>query len=86
MLSIMSVDQADTALDWLKHKNIKLPDGKVINLEKPQRYQLLKLIFKSSKYSEDFKNELLKVEKEINFSDFDLLEELGCLASYHKDD
>lgn len=51
----MSVEQDDTAKEWLKHKHIKLPDGKEIHLEKPQRYQLLKLIFKSSKYSEEFK-------------------------------
>jgi hypothetical protein len=74
MLSIMSVDMDDTAKDWLKHKQIKTPNGKVINLEKPQRYQLLKLIYRSTKYSEEFKNQLLQKEMEINFSDFDLLE------------
>jgi hypothetical protein len=63
-----------------------LPDGKVINLEKPQRYQLLKLIFRSTKYSSEFKRQLLQMEKEINFSDFDTLEELGCEASLPSDD
>jgi len=70
----------------LKHKNIKLPDGKVLQLEKPQRYQLLKILFKSTKYSEEFKIEQLQKEKEIKFSDYDILEELGCFASLHKDE
>lgn len=74
MLSIMSVEMDDTAKDWLHHKQIKTPNGKFIHLEKPQRYQLLKLIYRSTKYSEDFKNQLLQKEMEINFSDFDLLE------------
>jgi hypothetical protein len=32
------------------------------------------------------KDDKLKVEKDVNFSDFDLLEELGCLASLPSDE
>jgi len=66
------------AVDWLKASSIKASDTVTIRLEKPQRYQLLKLIFKSTKFSLDFKNELLRNEKQINYSDFDELEQLGC--------
>ena len=81
----MNTTQDDQAFDWLKHSEIKLPEGKSIKLEKPQRYQLIKLLFKSTKYSDHFKNELLEKEKSVNFSDFDTLEELGCLASKPED-
>ena len=82
----MSVNMDEDAKEWLKQKHIKTPSGKSIQLEKSHRYQLLKLLFRSNKYSEDFKVELMQKEKAINFSDMDLLEELGCLASLQKDE
>ncbi len=38
-------------------------------------------MFKSTEYTIEFKHELLRTEKSVNFSDFDSLQELGCLAS-----
>lgn len=81
----MSAKEYEIANDWLKHSQIKLPDEKIIHLEKPQRYQLLKLLFRSNTYSHTFKEQILSQEKDINFSDFDLLEGLGCQASSHED-
>ena len=51
MLSLMNSHQDEEAIEWLKHSEIKLLNGKTIHLEKPQRYQLIKLIFRSTKYS-----------------------------------
>jgi hypothetical protein len=47
---------------------------------------LIQLIFRSTKYSNGFKLELLEKEKTINFSDYDSLAELGCQASHPEDD
>lgn len=42
-------------------------------------------MFKSTEYTIEFKRELLRMEKSVNFSDFDSLQELGCLASLADD-
>ena len=41
---------------------------------------MLKVIFASSTLDLSFKKSLLEAEKSIKFSDFDVLEELGCYA------
>lgn len=63
-----------------------MSESRVVHLEKPQRYQLIKLMFKSNHYNIDFKLELLSKEKSINFSDYDSLAELGCFASLPEDE
>lgn len=81
MIPLLNSKNAAQAIKWVQDKFIGLENGKQVNLKKPQRYQLLKIIFASIEISSEGKFELLINEKLIDFSDFDVLEELGCLAS-----
>ncbi len=64
---------------------IKLSETKSIDLSKDQRYALLKLIFASTSIDIADKMEYLEKEKSRNFSDSDVVQELGCLAALPDD-
>ena len=64
---------------FLKGKAIPLAEeGKWHALTKAQRYQILRAIFKERGVPESEKNELLLEEMNIDYSDVDELEKIGC--------
>lgn len=75
-----SSEVGEQVLKWLREGEMKLPK-KRISLKKEQRYQLLKLVFANPAVELEYKQELLEKEKLVDFSDMDVLEEYGCLAS-----
>jgi len=85
LIPLIGTDKAIFCLESFNLGRFKLSSGKEIELQKPQRYQLLKIIFASSIFSLEAKLGLLGKEKSSHFSDFDTLEELGCIASLPSD-
>jgi hydroxymethylpyrimidine/phosphomethylpyrimidine kinase len=59
MIPLMSSSKADQASHWIKDKFIPLEGGKKVLLRKPQRYQLLKIVFSSTLYYREAKYQLL---------------------------
>ena len=75
VITYLQYDQSDSALQWYLDSSIKLDDSQSITLNKEQRYQLLKVVFRSTNFDLDYKQQLLEKEKAIDFSDLDVLEE-----------
>lgn len=86
MIPLIGTDKAIYCLESFNAGHLKLDYGKVLDLQKTQRYQLLKIIFASTIFSLEAKLGLLGKEKSTNFSDFDTLEELGCFACLPSDE
>ncbi len=78
------------ATKWLRDVNIEIPleNGEVkrIQLDKLQRYMLLKLIWKSQFFNYQEKLKLLQRERNIEFGDVDDIENFGVQASLPDDD
>jgi hypothetical protein len=79
----MSADdetQVFDAVTWLRNLKIELKNnegGKVIELDKLQRYMLLKLVWKSKFFTIQEKQKLLQRERSIEFGDVDDIENYG---------
>ena len=77
----MSADdeaQVFDAVSWLRNLKIELNGGdKVIELDKLQRYMLLKLVWKSNFFTIQEKQKLLQRERSIDFGDVDDIENYG---------
>jgi hypothetical protein len=79
----MSADdetQVFDAVTWLRNLKIDLKNnegGKVIELDKLQRYMLLKLVWKSKFFTIQEKQKLLQRERSIEFGDVDDIENYG---------
>lgn len=88
----MSADdetQVFDAVTWLRNLKIELKNnegGKVIELDKLQRYMLLKLVWKSKFFTIQEKQKLLQRERSIDFGDVDDIENYGVQASLSEED
>ena len=88
--TLMSADdesQVFDAVTWLRNLKIELNGGdKVIELDKLQRYMLLKLVWKSQFFSIQEKQKLLQRERSIEFGDVDDIENYGVQSSLSEED
>lgn len=81
MMSAEDEEDMKAAGKWLRDIAIDLGDGVRIEIDKLQRYLLLKLIFRSSQYELKEKRKLLDRERSIEFGDVDDIENYGVQAS-----
>ena len=86
MMSAEDEAEMRDAARWIKDMRIELDADKayrpkVIELDKLQRYMLIKLLWRSSLYDMAEKRRLLEREREIDLCDVDAIEGLGVEAS-----
>ena len=77
MMNANDEKDAKTASKWLRDMKADIGDGEIIELDKLQRYSLIKLLFKSPYFTNEEKNMLLNRERNIDFGDVDDIENYG---------
>lgn len=74
-------------LEFLKSKQIKDEEsGTVHDLNKSQRYKIIRQIFSEKDVPMADKEQILKTEMELAYSDVDELQKLACHASLPTDE
>ena len=85
MLSVASVDKLDLLISWLSAGAICSESAstlqKVLPLSKALRYQILKVLFRSPRFTLEEKERHLKLEMAEDFSNYDLNLKAACEAA-----